>query len=196
MTMRKKIFITGIIVIVTAILAGFFLVREISQGDNPFVQPAPVSQTPSKAASETDIGLPAPRPAPAGYTEYQSATYHFSLFYPLGMTAHTYKEKGTAMTALFEDPFSERAFQVFVVPYAEKTITPERFLVDIPSGVRASSTSMTLDGIPAESFYSSNRILGDTFEIWFIYHGFLYEVTTYKAYDTWLSDIMRSWKFL
>ena len=37
---------------------------------------------------------------------------------------------------------------------------------------------------------------GDWREVWFIRRGFLYEVTTYKELDSWLADIMRTWKFI
>ncbi len=196
MMMRKHSFILLGLALAAAVLGGFFLMRPNVEADNPFILQAPSAKTTPSAAAEEDIGLPAPRRAPVGYKEYQSATYHFSLLYPESMTVRTYKEKGAAMTVVFEEPFGERAFQVFVVPYAAKEITRERFLVDIPSGVRASSTSVVLDGVPAETFYSTSRALGDTYELWFIYHGFLYEVTTYKAYDAWLGEMMRSWKFL
>jgi hypothetical protein len=32
-------------------------------------------------------------------------------------------------------------------------------------------------------------------EIWFIHGGFLYEVTTYKQLDSWLTPIMQTWQF-
>ena len=38
-------------------------------------------------------------------------------------------------TITFESPDDGHAYQIFVVPYAESTITPERFRTDDPSGV-------------------------------------------------------------
>ena len=37
---------------------------------------------------------------------------------------------------------------------------------------------------------------GDWREVWFIRRGFLYEVTTYKELNSWLANIMRTWKFI
>ena len=54
----------------------------------------------------------------------------------------------------------------------------------------------TLDGASARSFYGYDTVIGDTREIWFIKDGFLYEVTTYKALDSWLASIMQHWKFI
>ena len=44
-------------------------------------------------------------------------------------------------------------------------------------------------------FYGSNSIMGDTREIWFISAALLYEVTTYKQLDTWLTPILQTWHF-
>lgn len=196
MSTRKKLYAFIAVALAAAVLGGFFFARKSPQGDSLFAGPTPVFRAAPGAAAGTDIGLPSPRPPRAGYTEYQSATYHFSLFYPQGLNPGEYKEPGTAMTVTFDEPFNDRGFQVFVVPYGEEKITPERFKADIPSGIIASSTSILVDGVPAEAFYSFNRVLGDTYEVWFIYHGFLYEVTTYKAYDAWLGEILSTWKFL
>ena len=189
----RKILLIVLCIVCAAALAAFLLFRNSPEESLP-TDTTPVSEAAPPA--EGDIGLPEPRLAPPGFDEYQSATYRFSLFFPQDLSPSVFKEPGTAMTVTFEDPFGSRGFQVFVVPYGEKKITPERFKADIPSGIIENSRAIVLDGVPAESFYSSNRALGDTYEIWFIYHGFLYEVTTYKAYDAWLNEIMSTWKFL
>ena len=55
---------------------------------------------------------------------------------------------------------------------------------------------IAVDGMPAKSFFGYNDQMGDTREVWFIHGGFLYEVTTYKPLDTWLTAILQSWKFI
>ena len=55
---------------------------------------------------------------------------------------------------------------------------------------------ITIDGTPAKSFFGYNDQMGDTREVWFIHGGYLYEVTTYKPLDTWLTPILQTWKFL
>jgi hypothetical protein len=32
--------------------------------------------------------------------------------------------------------------------------------------------------------------------MWFIHNGFLYELTTYKAFDAWLTQAIQSWRFI
>jgi hypothetical protein len=39
-------------------------------------------------------------------------------------------------------------------------------------------------------------IFATTGEVWFIHNHFLFEVTMYKELDSWLSDIMKSWRFI
>ena len=50
-------------------------------------------------------------------------------------------------------------------------------------------------GVPAKSFFGYNDAMGDTLEVWLIHGGFLYEVTTYKPLDAWLTPILQTWKF-
>ena len=52
------------------------------------------------------------------------------------------------------------------------------------------------DGATAMSFYSKHPMLGEMAEIWFIHRGYLYEVSTVRSLDTWLSEIMLTWQFL
>jgi hypothetical protein len=139
--------------------------------------------------------LPEPREAPKGSAEYHNLTLHFSLFYPAGMGTTEYYEDSGAYTVLFMGA-QEKSFQVFARPYDKSQITQEQFLFDEPSGVRDGSTDVSIDGVSAEKFYSTNSAMGDTVEVWFIHGGFLFEVTTYKEDDAWLSQIMSTWKFI
>jgi hypothetical protein len=45
-------------------------------------------------------------------------------------------------------------------------------------------------------FFSQNPVMGETREVWFIKDGYLYEVTTYRELDSWLSQIMATWQWL
>ena len=146
---------------------------------------------PDKVAAEE----PERRP-PDGSREYRNEHYGFSLFYPEGTAVKEFDEGGGASTIVFENAEKAQGFQIFMVPYGESQVSEERFLTDVPSGVRQNPRDFYIDGAVAASFYSKNIGLGDTWEIWFIHTGFLYEVTTLKNLDAWLGDIMKSWKFI
>jgi len=133
---------------------------------------------------------------PPGKREYRNNKFHFLLHYPEELTVKEFNDKGEALTVSFENKESGEGFQIFVVSYAESQVTPERFKLDVPSGVRESPTQVLIDGVTGEVFFSENGTLGKTREVWFIRGGYLYEVTTYRELDAWLAEIMHSWKFI
>lgn len=59
------------------------------------------------------------------------------------------------------------------------------------AGTRKTS-DITIDGVPAQSFFGYNDQTGDTREAWFIHGGYLYGVTTYKPPDAWLTPILQT----
>lgn len=150
--------------------------------------------TPAIKGESGSNTLPA-RVPPAGWKEHRNDTYKFSLLYPEGLTMKEFKEAGKAMTVTFEDVAGGKEFQMFIVPYANAEITPERFKSDIPSGVKENETDVTISGAKGKQFFSRDRLLGDTREIWFVHGGFLYEVTTHKSLDAWIQNILTTWRF-
>ena len=117
------------------------------------------------------------------------------MFYPDDLQVREHGE-GRGTTIAFENIKTGRGFQIFVVPYKGDQISTERLKMDVPSGVIKDQTDILIDGTAATMFYSQNAAMGDTREVWFIKYGFLYEVTTYKEFDAWISSIMQTWQFL
>jgi len=189
----KRIRIIGIIIVALLVVGGalylfmpmFDLVGRTSQSaaSTPLVAYVPKS-------SGREVGT--------GEKEYYNQQYTFSLLYPDNLTVKEFPEVGGAMTITFEqdDGKTLSGFQIFIVPFAGSQITSERFKQDNPSGVRKNLKDITLDGATGASFYSTNATLGDTAEVWFTHSGYLYEVTTFKELDTWLADILATWRFL
>jgi hypothetical protein len=143
------------------------------------------------------------RIAPEDSLAYTNEQYGFSLFYPSELQVREYAEAGGARTISFEDTSGAYGFQIYVTPYGEDTVSPERFRLDVPSGVMKEPTDIVIDGTQATMFWSTNAVMGDVREVWFIYPepgrgapSFLYEVTTYADLDQWLSQIMQSWEFI
>ena len=112
------------------------------------------------------------------------------------MRVYADEDEHGSRTITFESPDDEHAYQIFVVPYEESTITPERFSTDAPSGVMIDPKETKIDGAPAKSFFGYNDQMGETWEVWFIHDGFLYEVTTYKPLDGWLNSILQTWRLI
>ncbi len=137
-----------------------------------------------------------PRSIPAGWKEYFQGTYHVSLLYPDTVSVQERHEQGTALTVTFQDVgVPRRGFQLFIVPYGEKQITAERFKMDIPSGVMSEIGDIVIGGVPGIKFWSTDTSIGETREVWFIHHGFLYEFTAPRESDEWLQSILKTWRF-
>ena len=119
---------------------------------------------------------------------YSNKAFNFGLLFPDNLRATEYKEQGEALTVSFQDPNTNEGFQVYVTPYNGKQIDTARFKLDEPSGVMKEPKDVFIGGTAATMFFSTNAVMGDTREVWFIRGGFLYEVTTYKELDTWLAQ--------
>jgi hypothetical protein len=183
--MKYTVGITGAVAVCA--LAGYFLYW------HTYVALLP-AHVPPQTEPATEALIP-PRVAPAGMHEYHNTTYRLSLFYPETLGVKEFDEGEGAATIIFQNPEEGRGFQIFVVPFSGTQITAERFKKDIPSGVRKELKDITIDGATGASFYSTNAMLGDTAEVWFIHGNYLFEVTTLKSLDTWLAGIMQTWKF-
>jgi hypothetical protein len=164
----------------------FFTSRTSEVSTNPQAFSAAISSTTSVAA---------PVAPPEGFLAFKSQQYGFTLYYPPTLQVKEYAEAGGAHTASFEEPGGAKGFQIFVTPYSGDQITQERFHGDVPSGVMKEPTDIYIDGARATMFFSTNALMGDTREVWFIRNGYLYEVTTYKELDSWLAEILKTWKW-
>ncbi len=138
------------------------------------------------------------REPPAGWREYRNKQYGFLFFHPEGIAAREIDEGSGAATVVFQNTEEARGFQIFIVPYAEETISEERFRRDVSSGIRKNveETYVGKLGVRAVTFHSHNSFLGETREVWFIHNGYLFEVTTFKDMGDWFAPIMQTWEFL
>jgi hypothetical protein len=187
--MHQRIKIISLCVAALLASAGAFLF--VAQKWN--VEP-PVASVPREATSTTG----STQRAAAGSREYRNERYHFSFLYPEDLDVHVFDQEGGVEVITFEDKavVSLVGFQILVVPYKDERISDEQFRRDLPSGVRTDVSNVTIDGVAGTAFYSVDASLGDTREVWFTHDGFLYEVTTYKALDEWLREILTTWQFI
>jgi len=126
---------------------------------------------------------------------YYNERYGFSFLPPEGARVHERKEGPDAATIRVENELEKKGFQIFVIAYDEETISDERFRMDLPSGVREQEEAIVLNGVPATAFVSEDAVLGNTREVWFIREGYLYEITAPLSSETWLQEVLVSWKF-
>lgn len=131
-----------------------------------------------------------------GWNEYRNQRFEFVAFYPQELAVKEVSEKGGAMTITFENEQAGEGFQVFALPYSGTQVSEERFRQDVPSGVRNSPKDLRVAGAVATAFYSEDSALGETYEIWFLHEGFLYELTTLKSLEPLLNTLAERWQFL
>jgi hypothetical protein len=196
--MSVRIFAAAGAVCVAAAAAYFFYPKAplfTGQGTGAIEMPAPGFAAASGSTTGAGPLKPARTP-PAGHAEYRNERYRFALFYPSNLSVKSFDEGGGASTIALQDVGRAEGFQIFVVPYEEAQVSEARFRRDVPSGVREGLLGITIGGAAATSFYSANALLGDTAEIWFIYGGYLFEVTAPKSQAVWLSGIMATWQFI
>lgn len=190
-TYRAGLIVAGIIV-----LAGLFVFFQKHTASVSPSSPAGAFTAASDAATSAPSSILAnSMQPPPNSKEYQSNTYQFSLYYPDDLAVSEQPGVAGSIVVLFDDRSSGQGFDIFIVPYDQPKITQTTFLMDEPSGVMQDPQNITIDAAPATEFFSTNSVMGASFEIWFLHGGFLYEVTAPQSLDQWLLQIMNTWQF-
>lgn len=180
MTTKKYIiiFVAGTAALI--ILAGVWIWSPALFSENGGGENQPENPTTESAPSDTDI--------------FSHPDFRFSFALPDDFTVSEsgYGEDATIIT--FEKS-QEEGFQIFVAPFDEPgPLSPERIHIDEPDLVIKNSQQTTLDGISALAFESESEI-GNTYEIWFIRNGKLYQITARALFEAELMKILKTWKF-
>src|SRR3989344_2176559 len=135
--------------------------------------------------------------------------YGFSLNFPSNMTASNFRE-GEGEMVNFQSSENGDWFQIYISSWNEEEgISAERIRQDIPDIVITTPQQVVIGpgqregvGPVALIFFSQDSGLGDTREIWFVYHeqgrgvaSFLYQITTYKRLDSMIGEVLSTLDF-
>lgn len=184
--MKGYVLGAGTLVAVAALVGAYYI---YGPGDPALIEPEAPSASVAYVAPANDT-------APAGYHTYRNAKYGFSVQYPEPLQATDHTERAGAHSTTFEAEGEEKGFQIFITPYRGEQITASRINLDTRGTATGTPQEVVLgDGTRALIFFSNSPLLGTLREVWFIRGGYLYEVTTYARFDTWLTDIMKTWRF-
>ena len=127
---------------------------------------------------------------------YIHPRYKFSFEFPKELGVARYPEGNASETVVFQKPGEKLGFQIFITPYIGETITEERLRADVKGGTIEKPTEVIIgNNQRALVFFSNDPVAGRLREVWFIHDGFIYEVTAYAELDTWLADILKTWRF-
>ncbi len=158
---------------------------------------------PASWAPSSDQPSQPPYVVPALTKEYDNSIYNFSLKMPADFTAQDIPgdPDGTPETIVLQDQ-NDNGIQIAVSPFDEDTtgsytLTADRIHQDVPD-------LEILDPQPVEvgehytglAFKSNNDAFGgDSREVWFVFRGNLYQISTYARLDDLLRQIFQTWQF-
>ena len=198
--MKKYRYIVGFIIIIStiAIFSYFFFTRKTNkdvakQDNNSNSQNLTPTSLPTGNNAQ-DIAVPSA--LPEGYIKYQNDKYSFYFYHSPQAKITEYDQGQGATIITLENESKVKGMQIFIVPYWENTISEERFKADVPSKVRTNIKKTFVDDVEAVTFNSVDKNLGETYEIWFIRGGYLYEVTTFRGEGDWFIPEIQSWGFI
>lgn len=131
-------------------------------------------------------------PKPEDLTQsYTDTGGDFSFKYEEGMKATQNIVEGGEIITVEKDP--EHGFQVFTMPLEERgPLTKERIMLDLPDIFIENDRPARLDGVEVLTFNSENEI-GETFEVWAIKNGKLYQIISPRNQEKWLIGVLETW---
>jgi hypothetical protein len=87
-------------------------------------------------------------------------------------------------------------FQLVITPFDEDVILTEEVIRgDLPDIVIEQPIQIQVNNAIALAFISESESLGKTREVWWIYRGHLYQISTYTEFDEVMVEILESWSF-
>lgn len=182
----KKIIISISILIVLALVSGIYFWQNRNKG-NPSVSPSIVASEFTKEISQYK------------YTEsYIHPTNHFSFNYPKEFTV-TSVPSDSIEIILVQSTTTKVAVQITISPFQGEDIdiTPDIIKTEIPD-MKIDNAQDLLVGPSRKglAFVSDNPAFGGkSREVWFVFKGKLYQISTYYEFDEFLKGVFATWKF-
>lgn len=132
---------------------------------------------------------------PVTAVRYENTKYSFSFEKPSGYTVGVLRDD-VGETLLVQNAKISSGFQVYITPLdGPVVLTKEQIQKDLPGTAVNNAKTFKLDGKADGLMFESSGSAGDSFEVWFIYKNFLYQVSSYKAYAPELQKIINTWRF-
>jgi len=132
--------------------------------------------------------------------KYTNETFHFSFNYPEEFKI-TEKKDATGQTIIVTNPNDSReGFQIMITPFKDpvNTLTPDRIEADIPDLFITDVFNISIDSVAKGLMFESDNpdFDANSREIWFVYKGSLFQVSTYLKNDILIRNILGTWKFI
>ena len=131
------------------------------------------------------------------FRRFVDTVYGFSVEYPRELEYQVFDEEAGGESIVFQKPDERIGFQIFISLFQDEQISTSYIQEFLPSAVIEDPQEIIIgEDIRGVIFWSSDARIGRTREVWFPYNGYLYQVTTYEYLDSWLAEIMSSWRFI
>jgi hypothetical protein len=160
------------------------------------------SEKTPKVAAPVEEKIPTDTIAPAEMSKtYADEEYKFSFKYPEAFTVNTIPNDMPDQSGklIVVQNSTGQGFQMSITPTdGEVTVlTPERIHQDLPDlAIHEPQEVIIGDGGKGLAFISDNETFsGGSREVWFVYGGAFYQISTYKRYDPFLQAVLQTWEF-
>lgn len=131
--------------------------------------------------------------------EYTNPLYNFSLSMPEDFEATEITDELTGGNTTVLQNQQGEGVQIVVSPFDEdiRELTQERIAQDVPDMTIADTQVVEVgDDYKGLAFKSNNDAFdGASREVWFIFNGHLYQISTYERLDPLLKAIFGTWQF-
>ncbi|KND51633.1 MAG: hypothetical protein ABA06_00030 [Parcubacteria bacterium C7867-001] len=129
---------------------------------------------------------------------YTNSTYHFSVSVPEGFTSQELQDPENGQTVVLQGASGD-GIQIVIQPFGEDlhVLTEERIRHDIPDMSVKNAQPVTVGtDYTGLAFLSDNAAFGGASrEVWFVFRGTLYQISTYERLDGLLKAMFATWKF-
>jgi len=151
-----------------------------------------------RGAPDGLFGTDATVPAPALAQDYTNQEYRFSLRMPAGFKAGELPNDSDGKTIVLQNAMGE-GIQILITPSPADMhqLTAAQIQQDIPD-MRITDTQPVEvgDSYQGVAFKSDNSAFGGASrEVWFVFHGNLYQISTYARFDPLLKEMFATWRF-
>jgi len=132
--------------------------------------------------------------------EFSHPSGSFSFRYPGDMKAEILKEEDSAEVILVQNAKDGKGFQIMISSFDEDVgniLTEDRVRQDVSDMLIKDVQSILIgENGSGLAFLSDNENFGkNSREVWFVFNGFLYQISTYAHLDPVLQAMFSTWQF-
>lgn len=129
--------------------------------------------------------------------EYRNAAYRFSLMMPDGFEARELPAEEGVQTIVLQGQSGD-GIQITIAPYGQDALRIDDIRAELPDLVIDDVQSVEIgESVDAGVAFTSDNpaFAGKSREVWFVFKGNLYQISTYARLDGLLQAMFATWTF-